>query len=115
MYHDSRFFSFASRSYFSISRWSTLPCDSQPGVSRSARDTLWPCGQRHERRAVRNRIWPPMVDLPASTWPMNTRFTCSLAAPSQPQSLRQAGEPDGDSRAAWATSWQRGDSSRARW
>ena len=36
-------------------------------------------GQRSGRiRAVRKRIWPPMVDFPASTWPINTRLTCSL-------------------------------------
>ena len=27
---------------------------------------------------VRYRIWPPVVDLPASTCPMNTIFKCSL-------------------------------------
>ena len=27
---------------------------------------------------VRNRIWPAVVDLPASTWPMNTMLRCSL-------------------------------------
>lgn len=35
-------------------------------------------GEQGAARAVRNRIWPPIVLLPASTWPMNTRFTCSL-------------------------------------
>ena len=52
MYHDSRFFSFASFSYFWIVRSSTLP--------------------------VRNRICPPIVDFPASTWPMNTMLRCSF-------------------------------------
>ncbi|KAH9392578.1 hypothetical protein TYRP_005660 [Tyrophagus putrescentiae] len=51
-YHDSRFFSFASRSYFSSVRLSTMP--------------------------VRWSSWPPMVDLPASTWPMKTMFRCSF-------------------------------------
>ena len=72
-YHDSRFFSRASRSYFSSVRLSTMP--------------------------VKYMIWPPMVDLPASgnrnrtftltapsitffryrpTWPMKTTLTCSF-------------------------------------
>mmetsp|Transcript_53385 Transcript_53385/g.64303 ORF Transcript_53385/g.64303 Transcript_53385/m.64303 type:complete len:203 (+) Transcript_53385:1063-1671(+) len=54
--HDSRFKSFASFSYFSIVRLSTL--------------------------SVRYRMFPDNVDLPASTCPMNTRFTCSRGSPS---------------------------------
>lgn len=57
MHHDkyqvSRFFSFASRSYFSKVRLSTIP--------------------------VKYIIWPPIVDFPASTWPMNTTLTCSFS------------------------------------
>ena len=30
------------------------------------------------QRTVRYNIWPPMVDLPASTCPMKTMFMCSL-------------------------------------
>ena len=33
---------------------------------------------------VRYRIWPPMVDLPASTCPMNTTFKWSLREASTP-------------------------------
>merc|ERR1712045_851026 len=52
-YHVSLFFSFASRSYFSRVRLSTMP--------------------------VKYMIWPPIVDFPASTWPMNTTLTCSFS------------------------------------
>mmetsp|Transcript_19035 Transcript_19035/g.45980 ORF Transcript_19035/g.45980 Transcript_19035/m.45980 type:complete len:219 (-) Transcript_19035:8-664(-) len=54
--HDSRFNSLASRSYFSIVRLSTF--------------------------SVMYRILPDNVDFPASTWPMKTRFRCSLGSPS---------------------------------
>ena len=57
MHHDkyqvSRFFSFASRSYFSNVRLSTIP--------------------------VKYMIWPPMVDFPASTCPIKTTLTCSFS------------------------------------
>merc|ERR1719278_2178042 len=52
-YQVSRLISFASFSYFSSVRLSTM--------------------------LVRYMICPPMVDLPASTWPMNTTLTCSLS------------------------------------
>ena len=48
MYHVSRLLSRASFWYFSIVRSSTPP--------------------------MRHKIWPPSVDLPASTWPMKTTF-----------------------------------------
>merc|ERR1719278_2217509 len=57
MHHDryqvSLLISFASFSYFSRVLLSTM--------------------------FVRYMIWPPMVDFPASTCPMNTTFTCSLS------------------------------------
>mmetsp|Transcript_20800 Transcript_20800/g.30994 ORF Transcript_20800/g.30994 Transcript_20800/m.30994 type:complete len:229 (+) Transcript_20800:1606-2292(+) len=53
---DSRLSSFASRSYFSIVRLSTL--------------------------SVRYRMLPDNVDLPASTCPINTKFTCSRGSQS---------------------------------
>eukprot|EP00732_Lithocolla_globosa_P003527 Lithocolla_globosa_v1_NODE_2868_length_1841_cov_741.629899.p2 type:complete len:182 gc:universal NODE_2868_length_1841_cov_741.629899:836-291(-) len=51
-YQVSRLASLASFSYFSIVRLSTIP--------------------------VRKRRWPPMVDFPASTWPMKMMLRCSL-------------------------------------
>lgn len=42
------------------------------------RIAAWHHVEPNKARTVRYRIWPPVVDLPASTWPMNTMLRCSL-------------------------------------
>lgn len=53
-------------------------CPSAPAGARRRQPGPHFSMVRSSTPPVRNRIWPAVVDLPASTWPMNTMFRCSL-------------------------------------
>lgn len=53
------------------------PRPAAPGASQGAHLSYFSM-VRSSTPPVRNRIWPAVVDLPASTCPMNTMFRCSL-------------------------------------
>ena len=104
-YQLSRFFSFASRSYFSSVRLSTMPVKCLEGKDVSDMDVnadadgiyiphlimhswkdsiyaqrvlvIYAKSSHHTRYNLTYIMWPPIVDFPASTWPINTTFRVS--------------------------------------